>query len=124
MDPGTPVADATAPCYSLPSHDSRKSKWVGISSLGPVTNTDGESLPTSAQEAYLSFWGPTSPDDDPDLVLSSLTGAVVIENAVAWLFSVPPVELALAEGVWNWRFEVFDGDVLTPVIQLGIITVL
>lgn len=113
MEMQSPISDSLPPIIPLTPHSASDTLWYGIQSIGPVT-VDGMpfTAPAAVAELVFSRIAPFYDRDQP-LVLSSVTGAVSIDGAAAWLFSVPPQPLPLAVGTWRWTFSVTDTEGVT-----------
>lgn len=86
-------------------------QWIGIAALGPVT-VNGELPEDEATAGELRFYESMGSEDPPAVTLE-----VTVDDAVAWLFSVPPQLLDLGPGNWWWEFWVTHSEVESIVYQ-------
>ncbi len=126
MDLQTPTSDGLPPVLKLANHSASDSEWVGISSIGPITE-DGDPMEVAAASARMEF-APTSDGKYPLFSLSTTLaegdGTIVIEGASAnWLFTVPPQALPLPAGLWFWTFRVTDVNATARLIYRGTIII-
>lgn len=108
MEMQSPVSDALPPFVSLPPHSASTTNWDGIESIGPVTN-DGSSMAFAAASVVMEFARVHLTDDvTPEHTITSEGGGIVINDAAAWLFEVPPQPLPLTFGLWEWTIKITD----------------
>lgn len=90
----------------------RGDTWLGIPSLGPIT-IDGQP-PSAAVASARMYFRRSVLDISPAYELRSSPGsgegAVSIDDAAAWVFSVPAQPLPLAPGKWKWDMEFTDAN--------------
>lgn len=122
----TPIYDETPPVFRLERHRALDSKWAGVERLGPVTFFNPGEAPVvpsvSAASAILEF-RPRLHEGCTAKTLKSEDDKIVINDAELWDFTVPPQELDLMPGIWDWKFIVTDTDGETYLAYTGTLLV-
>jgi hypothetical protein len=106
----------SAPPVEIPLSDYwRGDKWIGmiigpieINELPPPYAAASCRLHFRTNTGKLGYAFSSNPVDNE--------GTIIINNAATWSFTIEPDVLPLAEGDWEWDFEITDtaGGPLTP----------
>lgn len=99
--------------------------WQGITSIGPIT-VNG-SPPDNACAKVLMGFGKAETWPACAYVLASSPdaeqGTITIEDAAAWLFSIPAQDLPLDPGDWKWDIRFTDSEGNISTYYAGVLTV-
>ena len=106
----SPVSDGLNHPINLPPHFVGNTEWIGIDSIGPIR--DGtDPMPSPLAAVRMEFYRRQDVFcKDPELVLSSTESQISIDDAEAWLLTVPKQELPLEPGFWEWSMFFVDAD--------------
>jgi hypothetical protein len=126
MDLQSPESEGLAVSPKLSSHSAKDSHWVGVETIGPITE-DGGPMTAAAASARMEF-APSSDGMCPKFTLTTAPtgtdGLITITGAASnWLFAIPKQILPLPVGLWYWTFRVTDVNAMTRVIYKGTILI-
>jgi hypothetical protein len=126
MELQTPISDDLTSVLKLAPHSQRDSLWVGIDSIGPITE-GGAAMSDAAADARIEFSASSDGECARYILTTNPTETEGLINIVGtpadWLFSIPSQSLPLPVGLWCWTFCVTDVVDTSRVIYKGTLLV-